>query len=73
MDAVTGEIKKKVLPFLILVSTKTIYNVVDRGDFCRITNKNLPIKLNKNKREHRNGIRLAQNSIKGGKYKRKRC
>ena len=53
VNTVIGEVKKRELPFLVMVCTKTIYNMIDRGDFCRITNRNLPIKRNKSNREYR--------------------
>ena len=53
-DAVIGEIKgKKALSFSTMVCTKTVYNMIDRGDFCRITNQNLPIKRNKTHRRYK--------------------
>jgi len=44
-DAVIGEIKEKGLKFDTNISTKTIYNYIDRGDvFLKLTNKDLPVK-----------------------------
>ena len=53
VDTVIGEVKKWKLLFLVMVCTNTIYNMIDRGAFCRITNRNLPIKRNKSNREYR--------------------
>ena len=65
-DAVIGEIKgKKALSFSTMVCTKTVYNMIDRGDFCRITNQNLPIKRNKTHRRYKPISRVAKNNITG--------
>ena len=53
-DAVIGELKKKNTDFPVLICTKTIYKGIDRGgDFCNITNQNLPIKRNKTHRRYK--------------------
>lgn len=41
----TGQMKN----FSETVCTKTIYNSIDKGFFCRLTNKSLPVKRNKKK------------------------
>ena len=65
-DAVIGEIKgKKALSFSTMICTKTVYNMIDRGDFCRITNQNLPIKRNKTYRTVKKICRVAKNNITG--------
>ena len=65
-DAVIGEIKeKKALSFSTMICTKTVYNMIDRGDFCRITNQNLPIKRNKKYRTYNKISRVAKNNITG--------
>ena len=46
-DAAIGEIKAQGLAFSVSICTKTLYNMIDRGDFHRLTNKNLPVKRNK--------------------------
>lgn len=45
----TGEMDK----FEQTVCTKTVYNSIDKGFFVRITNKNLPVKRNKNKKNYK--------------------
>ena len=64
-DAVIGEIKEKKLIFSTMICTKTVYNMIDRGDFCRITNQNLPIKRNKTYRSYNKISRVAKNNITG--------
>ena len=64
-DAVIGELKKKNTDFPVLICTKTVYNMIDRGDFCRITNQNLPIKRNKTSRTYKPISRVAKNNITG--------
>lgn len=64
-DAVIGELKTKKLAFSVTVCTKTIYNMIDRGDFCRITNQNLPIKRNKTNRIYKPISKVAKNNIMG--------
>ena len=64
-DAVIGEIKEKALSFSVMVCTKTVYNMIDRGDFCRITNQNLPIKRNKTYRSYNKISRVAKNNLMG--------
>ena len=64
-DAVIGEIKEKALSFSVIVCTKTVYNMIDRGDFCRITNQNLPIKRNKTYRTYNKISRVAKNNLMG--------
>ena len=43
-DAVIGEIKEQGLQFETNICTKTVYNMIARGDFLNITNKDLPVK-----------------------------
>ena len=64
-DAVIGELKKKNTDFPVLICTKSVYNMIDRGDFCRITNQNLPIKRNKTHRRYKPISRVAKNNITG--------
>lgn len=45
----TGEMDK----FEHTVCTKTVYNSIDKGFFIHITNKNLPVKRNKNKKNYK--------------------
>ena len=64
-DTVIGEIKKKKMSFSTMICTKTVYNMIDRGDFCRISNQNLPIKRNKTHRTYNKISRVAKNNITG--------
>ena len=64
-DAVIGEIKEKALSFSTMICTKTVYNMIDRGDFCRLTNQNLPIKRNKKYRTVKKIYRVAKNNLMG--------
>lgn len=50
--AVLGEIKKKGIVFQTTISKTTFYRYIDDGVFLTITNKDLPIKRNKNKQKH---------------------
>ena len=51
--------------FSVMVCTKTVYNMIDRGDFYKITNKNLPIKRNKKHRKYKKISKVAKNNITG--------
>ncbi len=64
-DAVIGELKRDKSSFSVMVCTKTVYNMIDRGDFCRITNKNLPIKRNKKHRTYKKVSKVAKNNTTG--------
>ena len=61
----SGELKRDKSSFSVMVCTKTVYNMIDRGDFCRITNKNLPIKRNKKHRKVKKICKVAKNNITG--------
>lgn len=63
-DAVIGEIKAKGLKFETMICTKTLYNYIDKGIFANISNKDLPIKRNKKKREYRK-VRIAKKNLRG--------
>ena len=41
------------MSFSVIICTKTVYKGKDRGDFCRITDQNLPIKRNKSKLKYK--------------------
>ena len=64
-DAAIGEIKAKGLKFKVTLCTKTIYNMIDRGDFLNLTNKNLPVKKDGNKRKYQKLRKVALNNRKG--------
>lgn len=64
-DAAIGEIKAKGLTFKVTICTKTVYNMIDRGDFLNLTNKDLPVKRNSKKRKYRNVRKVALNNLRG--------
>lgn len=64
-DAAIGEIKAKGLIFKVTLCTKTVYNMIDRGDFLNLTNKDLPVKRNGKRRKYRNVRKVALNNLKG--------
>jgi IS30 family transposase len=64
-DAAIGEIKAKGLKFCVSLCTKTVYNMIDRGDFLNLSNKDLPVKKNKKKRKYRKTRTVALNNLKG--------
>jgi IS30 family transposase len=64
-DAVIGEIKEKGLRFEAKISTKTLYNYIDRGDvFLNLTNKDLPVKKDGKKRGYRK-VKISHRNLKG--------
>ncbi len=52
-DAALGKIRNEGMHFDVSLCTKTVYNMIDRGDFLRLSNAHLPIKRNKKKRGYR--------------------
>lgn len=50
--AVLGEIKVKGIKFKTTVSKPTLYRYIDLGIFLTLTNKDLPVKRNKDKQKH---------------------
>ena len=64
-DAAIGSIKAQGLQFEVSLCTKTVYNMIDRGDFLTITNKNLPIKRDGKRRNYNKVCKVALNNIKG--------
>lgn len=63
-DAALGEIHAQGLVFQVQLCTKTVYNMIARGDFLRLTNADLPVKRNKKKRKHRPVRQVALNNRK---------
>lgn len=63
-DAVIGEIRAKGLKFDTMICTKTLYNYIDRGIFANISNKDLPVKRNKKKRNYQK-VRIPQKNLRG--------
>lgn len=64
-DTALGEIKKKGLTFKVTLCTKTVYNMIERGDFLNLSNRDLPVKKNKKKRRYRKVRTVALNNLKG--------
>lgn len=64
-DAALGEIREQGLSFRVTLCTKTVYNMIDRGDFLRLTNASLPVKRNKKKRKHRQVRKVALHNKAG--------
>jgi IS30 family transposase len=64
-DAAIGEIKAKGLTFTVTLCAKTVYNMIDRGDFLNLSNKDLPVKKNGKKRKHSKRRTVALNNLKG--------
>jgi IS30 family transposase len=64
-DAVIGEIRAKGLKFCATLCTKTVYNMIDRGDFLNISNKDLPVNRNGKKRKYGRIREVALNNLKG--------
>ena len=50
--AVLGEIKAKGIEFKTTICPATLYSYIDKGIFLRLTNKDLPVKRNKTKRQY---------------------
>lgn len=51
--AVLGEIREKKIQFNTSITKPTLYRYIDQGVFLTITNKDLPVKRNKNKKKHK--------------------
>jgi len=64
-DAVIGEIKEQGLKFETSICTKTVYNMIDRGDFLTITNKNLAVKKEGRGRAYNKVRKIALKNTKG--------
>ncbi len=64
-DAVIGEIKEKGLKFDTSICTKTVYNMIDKGIFLNLTNKDLPVKKDRKKRKYKQVRNVALNNAKG--------
>jgi len=64
-DAVIGEIKEKGLRFEVTVCTKTVYNMIDKGIFLNLSNKDLPVKKDGKKKVYKRVRKVALNNTKG--------
>jgi IS30 family transposase len=64
-DAAIGEIKAQGLAFKTTLCTKTVYNMIDKGYFLNISNKDLPAKKDSKKRKYGKIRKVALNNLKG--------
>jgi IS30 family transposase len=64
-DAAIGAIKTQGLQFAVSICTKTVYNMIDRGDFLNLSNKDLPVKKNGKRRDYKRIRKVALNNTKG--------
>ena len=64
-EAVLLHIKKHGLKFKTEVCLNTLYNYVDKGMFLNITNKNLPVRSKRKKRNMRKISKISLNNVKG--------
>jgi len=64
-SAAIGAIRAEGLQFMVTLCAKTVYNMIDRGDFLCIGNKDLPAKRNTRKRIYKRVRRVALNNTTG--------
>jgi len=64
-DAAIGAIKTQGINFSVSICTKTVYNMIDRGDFLTLSNKNLPVKRDNKKRGYKRVRKVALNNRNG--------
>jgi IS30 family transposase len=64
-DAAIGAIKAQGLSFETSICTKTVYNMIDRGDFLHLSNKDLLVKRDGQKRRYQRVRRVALNNRNG--------
>ena len=64
-DAAIGAIKTQGLLFSVSICTKTVYNMIDRGDFLTLTNKDLPVKRDGKKRPYKRIGKVSLNNKNG--------
>ena len=64
-DAAIGAIKTQGVKFTISLCTKTVYNMIDHGDFLNLTNKDLPVKKDGKKRSYKPVRKVALNNKAG--------
>ena len=65
LEAILLHIKTHKLKFKTNVCLNTLYSYVDKGLFLNITNKHLPVKCNRKKRNLRKISTIARNNLKG--------
>jgi len=64
-DAAIGSIKANGLQFAVTLCTKTVYNMIDRGEFLTLTNQSLPVKRSPKKQSYKKVRGVALNNLKG--------
>jgi IS30 family transposase len=64
-DAAIGAIQAQGLTFQTSICTRTVYNMIDRGDFLHLSNKNLLVKKDGEKRRYKRVRGVALNNKKG--------
>jgi IS30 family transposase len=64
-DAAIGSIAQQGLSFEVSICTKTVYNMIERGDFLNLTNKSLPQKKHIKRRDYKPIRRVALKNIRG--------
>ena len=64
-DAVIGSIAAQGLQFDVTICTKTVYNMIDRGEFLTLTNDDLPVKKYGRKRNYKKIRTVALNNKTG--------
>ena len=69
-----AEIKAQGLIFSVSIYTKTVYKMIERRDFHRLTNKDVPVKRNKSRGIDKKIRKAAKNHLKGRSIEqRPRC
>ncbi|NLG05844.1 MAG: IS30 family transposase [Clostridia bacterium] len=64
-DAIIGRLKNHGNPFKTNICTVTLYNYIDRGILLNVSNKNLPVKRNKQKQKYERIRKVALKNLKG--------
>jgi len=64
-DAAIGAIKAQGKQFIVSICTKTVYNMIARGDFLNLSNKNLWVKKDGKKRRYNKIHTVALNNKNG--------
>lgn len=64
-DAALGEIRMQKLSFQVTLCTKTVYNMIARGDFLHLTNADLPVKRKRKKRKQKRVRKVSLNNQMG--------
>ena len=64
-DAALAAVATSGKVFAVRLCTKTVYNMITRGDFLNLTNASLPEKGRRKRRKHRKVRKVALNNLKG--------